>query len=96
MSAEFYLGEERLANRQGTRWRGKLDVPERCHPLVRTFFDAANEQQTTMHEIAVRAGFCRDTLSSWRGQHNPTIANFEAALNVLDLELCIKPRMVPK
>lgn len=83
---------DRCGNRLGTRWRGKLPIPQHAHPLVRQFFAEANAQQTTLSEIADRAGQRRGTISDWRYRRNPTIASFEAALNVLDLELCIRPR----
>ncbi|RUW41495.1 hypothetical protein EOA37_09540 [Mesorhizobium sp. M2A.F.Ca.ET.015.02.1.1] len=81
-----------MANHLGTRWRGKIPIPAHAHPLVRQFIAEANEQQTTLTEIADRSGQRRGTLSEWRYSRNPTIASFEAALNVIDLELCIRRR----
>lgn len=81
-----------MANHLGTRWRGKLPIPKHCHPLVRRFFEELNEQQTTVTEVAERAPFRRGTISDWRYRKEPTLSNFEAALNVLDLELVIKRR----
>ena len=79
-------------NRLGTRWRGKLPIPQHSHPLVRQFFTELNEQQTTITEVANRSGHFRGTISDWRYNREPTISSFEAALNVLDLELKIVPK----
>lgn len=81
-----------MANALGTRWRGKLTVPDHAHPLVRRFIGELNRQQTTLSEVAVRAGLARATMSDWRYRREPTLSNFEAALNVIGLELSIRPR----
>lgn len=77
------------------RWRGKLPIPAHAHPLVREFFGHLNREMTTMQEVSERAGLRRMTISGWGRSRTPNIATFEAALNVLDLELCIRPRKVP-
>lgn len=74
------------------RWRGKLPIPARAHPLVRSLFEYANAEKTTMTEIADRSGIPRGTLSGWRYSVTPNIASLEAALNVLGLELCVRKR----
>lgn len=81
-----------MANHQGTRWRGKLPIPQHCHPLVRRFVQELNEQQTTIREVAERAQFQPGTISDWRYFREPRLSDFEAVLNVLDLELVIKRR----
>lgn len=73
-------------------WRGKIPVPANTHPLVKRFIRECNEQQTTINEVASRAGVHRGTVSDWRYRFNPSLPIFEAALNVLDLELCIRRR----
>ncbi|MET3648052.1 hypothetical protein [Phyllobacterium ifriqiyense] len=78
-------------NRLGTRWRGKLPIPQHAHPLVRRFFSELNSQQTTLTEVAERGGIHRATMSDWRYSRCPTIANFNAALNVIGFELKIVP-----
>lgn len=83
-----------MANHEGTRWRGQLPVPPHAHPLVRTLIEAANEQDTTLTEIAKRSGVTRCTISGWRYTSIPRLDLFEAALSVLDLELCIRPKAV--
>lgn len=75
----------------GTRWRGKLPIPANSHPLVRQFFHEMNVQNTTLTEVSERAGLRRSTISDWRYRRNPSLPQFEAALNVLDLELAIRP-----
>lgn len=77
-----------------SRWRGKLPIPKHVSPLVRQFFRELNEQQTTISEVAERAPFRRGTISDWRYRRDPTLSNFNAALNVIGLELCIKAQGV--
>ena len=72
------------------RWRGRIKAPPTCHPLIRQFIAEANAQMTTLQEIADRAGVARVSISEWRTSRNPSIVNFNAALNVLGLELCIR------
>ncbi len=81
-----------MANQAGTRWRGKLTIPKHAHPLVRQFFRELNAQKTTLSEVAERAPFRRATISDWRYRRDPTLSNFEAALNVIGLELAIRPQ----
>jgi len=84
-----------VGNRHGTRWRGKLPLPSHSHPLVRQFIGELNAQMTTIRECATRAGLGPKTVCDWRYRTNPNLANFDAALNVLGLELCIRPRREP-
>lgn len=79
-------------NREGTRWRGQLPIPDHAHPLVRQFFRELNEQQTTMAEVAKRSAVDRHTLSNWRYRSDASLSNFVAALNVIGLELFIRPQ----
>lgn len=81
-----------MANTQGTRWRGKLPVPKHSHPLVRRLFRQINIEQATLTEVAARSGLRRATLSDWRYRREPTLSNFNAALNVMGLELCIREK----
>lgn len=80
------------------RWRGRIKAPATCHPLVRQFITTANDQMTTLQEIADRAGVSRVAISDWRNSRNPSIVTFNAALNVLGFELCIRKIrvMLPK
>ena len=66
-----------------------------AHPLVRRFFEIAEGQQIGITDIAERAGLGIATVSKWRNRHTPTVAAFEAALNVVGYELRIVPRTDP-
>jgi len=79
-------------NRLGTRWRGKLPIPHHTHPLVRRLFQEMNRQKTTLTEVAERAGMPRSTISNWRYCHTPRVSDLDAALNVLGLELSVRPK----
>lgn len=79
-------------NRLGTRWRGKLPIPRHVHPLVRRLFVEMNAQQTTLTEVAERAGIRRETISEWRYRYTPRVADLDAAMHVLGLELCARPK----
>ena len=81
-----------MVNRMGTRWRGKIPIPDHCHPLVRKLIAECNAQQTTISEVASRANLRRESISEWRYRRMPKIDNFEAALNAIDLELVIRER----
>lgn len=76
-------------NTQGTRWRGQIPIPPHAHPLVRRLIECANEQKTTLSEMAERAGQSPKTISDWRYRSTPSLANFEAALNAIGYELKI-------
>lgn len=82
----------RGGNRFNTRWRGKLPVPLHTHPLVRRLFQELNSQNTTITEIAERAGFRRGTISDWRYRQEPRISDLDAVLNVLGLQLTVRRR----
>jgi hypothetical protein len=75
--------------RQWHRWRGRIKSGPHCHPLIVEFIDEANAQLTTLQEISERAGVSRVAISDWRNNRNPSIVTFNAALNVLGLELRI-------
>ena len=86
------INSGRCGNRLGTRWRGKLPVPAHTHPLVRRLFQELNLQQTTITEVADRAGFRRGTISDWRYRQEPRVSDLDAVLNVLGLELTVRVR----
>lgn len=85
-----------MANTHGTRWRGKLAIPEHAHPIVRRLIAEANQQETTMAEITQRAGLRRGAISQWTRTNHPRVDQVEAALNVLDLTLVVGRRRLPK
>lgn len=74
------------------RWRGKLPIPRKAHPLVRALYQHANEQQTTLTEIARRAGVPRRTISDWTQNRSPGVALLVACFHVLDLDLVPQER----
>jgi hypothetical protein len=79
-------------NYSGNNRRGEIAIAPHAHPLVREFLAAMNEQQTTFAEIAERSRVGVDTMRFWQKRHMPRLDLFEAALNTLDLELCIRKR----
>lgn len=83
-------------NYSGNNRRGQISLPAHAHPLVRRFISELNEQQTTFAEVAARANVGVDTMRFWRWRHMPRLDVFEAALNAIDLELCIRPRRLSR
>jgi len=79
-------------NRLGTRWRGKIPIPPHAHPLVRRLIELANNEKASIQEIAERSGLQARTISNWRYCCQPSLANYEAALNALGYELKIVER----
>jgi transcriptional regulator with XRE-family HTH domain len=83
-------------NTQGTRWRGQIPIPLHANPLIKRLIELANEQKTTMREVAERAGLRPETVSNWRYRNSPRIADFEAALNAIGYELkIVETREIP-
>lgn len=76
----------------GNNHRGQISIVAHAHPLVRQFIQEMNKQQATFAEVSERAGVGIDTLRFWQTRHMPRLDLFEAALNVLGLELCIRHR----
>lgn len=64
---------------------------ENGHPLVAGLFRFVEEKEISISELAKRAGIGRATPRRWC-IHSPTLAKFDAVLNVLGMELCIRPR----
>jgi|TARA_Y100000310_G_scaffold319574_1_gene375004 hypothetical protein len=64
----------------------------RGHPLVRQLFDIMHKHQISANDLAKKAGLGVRTIESWTLNRQPTVANLQAALNVLGYELYIKPR----
>lgn len=92
----FQPAEASLANlvkgRGPNRWAGKLPIPPRAHPKVRRLFQLMNESKTMIVDVSRRSGLHGQAISNWRYNRNPTLPNFEAALNALGYELVIQPR----
>lgn len=81
-----------MANIEGTRWRGKIPIPQHAHPLVRLLVQLANQDNTTMSEVAKRAGLRPATVSAWRYSCTPRLDNFEACINALGYDIKIVER----
>ncbi len=83
-----------MANKTGRKpmRAGEIPIPAHAHPLVRQFVQAMNSQKKTMREVARKAGLEENTVYSWRYRQNPKIENFEAAVNALGYELCLRER----
>lgn len=88
------MGLRRSDRAYPTIHRGNLPVPAHASPLVKQFFMAANDQKQTMVDIARKAGVHRATIGRW-AESGPQMANFQAVLNVLGLDLVIQPRAEP-
>lgn len=82
---------KKRARKSGNQWRGRIPIPTHCHPLVRAWIAALNDQQTSLTEVSNRCGMDRRALSDWRYRRMPRLDNFEAALNVIGLRLVILP-----
>lgn len=83
------LDSLRRASVGRSKHRGRLMVHEHAHPLVRRFFNLLNRHMTTMQEVAQRTSINPCTISGWRFKANPSLANFEAALNAIGYRLQI-------
>lgn len=70
----------------------RVPISPHCHPLVKQFFEAFNMQKTSLRDVARISGISRSAFRDWKLRRNPTIANFDAALNALGLELSIRER----
>lgn len=70
----------------------RLKIAPNAHPCVRSLMEAMNEQQTTFKELAQRTRVGIDTMRFWQTRHMPRVDLLDAALNALDLELCVRKR----
>ncbi|KKM79745.1 hypothetical protein LCGC14_1346740 [marine sediment metagenome] len=73
------------------RWRGRIPVPRRAHPLVRQLIRTINAEGMTLRELAEISGISVQTLSDWRYRGSPTLHLFIAALNAVGHDLTIVP-----
>ena len=90
--AEASKPKKPVGNRYGTRWRGKLPIPAKVHPLMRQLFTTMNEQNVTITEVAEKAGYQRCTISDWRYLNKtPSVVTFQNVLNAMGLDLKIVP-----
>ena len=66
------------------------------NPCVRRFFEEMHRQQMTATDLARRAGVNRNTVTDWRTRTMPTINDFMACLDVLNLDLRVVARQGSK
>ena len=71
--------------------RRKLST-DHAHPLVRQFFALIEAQRCPYRRIAENCGLHPQAFSWWKRRSNPTLPNFEAALNGIGYELRIAKR----
>lgn len=70
-------------------------LPRRGDPLVRQLFENLDRSGMQGIELTRKAGVDRGALHRWRYDlSGPTLANFKACLQVLGLELAIKPAKI--
>jgi hypothetical protein len=78
------------------RWRSKIyklvATGEFKVPLVKRLFEIILEREIYVADLAEKAGVNETTLHNWTRLQNPSLANFEAALNATGYELCIRKR----
>ena len=75
----------------GIPWGKPLKVHPAQHKLVHELFAIMLRQHMTMKDMSARAGLDYVSVGKWKYLHTPTIANFDAALNVLGYRLAIIP-----
>jgi len=78
--------------RGANRWAGRLTIPKNADPLVKNVFELMNSQRRMIVDIAARSGVTRSTISSWRYDRQPTVANLRAVVNTLGYELVLQKR----
>lgn len=54
-----------------------------------------NDQRTTVQEVAVRSGVCRQSIAMWRTETMPRVDMLDACLNVLGYRLAVVPIEYP-
>lgn len=69
-----------------------VKVPERAHPIVTFLFEEMKRQRVGYFDLSDRSGVRRGTISAWAHRQSPSLANVEAALNALGLELYVRKR----
>jgi transcriptional regulator with XRE-family HTH domain len=69
-----------------------LKIPDCGHPLVRRLYAEMNNQRVGVNDLAERSGLERNTIQNWKRTTSPTLANIDAAFNVLGFEVYIRHR----
>jgi hypothetical protein len=57
------------------------------NPVIKFLFEEMYKQQVCHTDMALRAGFHRDTIRNWRIRNTPRVNDLEAALNYLGYTL---------
>lgn len=71
-------------------WPTRLKVPSHAHPIVRDLFREMIRTNVPAAQVSLCAGLGEHTVAGWK-HSEPTLANLDAALNVLGLRLAILP-----
>lgn len=64
----------------------------RVDPLVRRFFELANDHELDYSHIAYKAGVSSETIYRWQKSNVPNLVTFSACLEAMGYELTIKIR----
>lgn len=80
-----------LRQSDGLRWRGRLNVPTHCHPLVKRLYQLMNENGKQLGEMADECNISRTTLWGWAHQRMPVVDMLDAAFNSLGYRLMAVP-----
>lgn len=67
----------------------RFGVPQHVNPLVAHLFKVMWVEKTTQREVAERVGISQGSLSHWKDRNDPSLSNFQAALNAIGLDLKI-------
>lgn len=62
-------------------------VTERAHPLVRRFYQILADEGINVSDIARTSGLSDQGIWDWKDKSNPSVPNFEAALNAAGYRL---------
>lgn len=72
--------------------RPPYTTPEDLHPFVRMLFQGMSLDGVTYYELSQTSGINYDTIKNWRRHHMPRVDQLEKALDVLGLELFVRPK----
>lgn len=76
--------------KKGSSRSGGFFIRRNLNPLIRILFQEAAHQEVSLGILGKKSGVSSRTIKSWGKTRDPRLANFEACVNTLDLELCIK------
>jgi hypothetical protein len=67
----------------------RLIPPQHAHPLIRELYVLLDQNNADLQDVARRAGLGVNSITKWRTENTPSIANLEAVLNVIGKRLVI-------